>query len=63
MSKPKWKQDYDPEWPLALKVRCSKCGEWKEAKGAWCPNYRSHGSTCKIKQKRWVNPPAEGRAE
>ncbi len=25
------------------KVRCSKCGQWKESSGAWCPNYKSHG--------------------
>jgi hypothetical protein len=40
-----------------MKVRCKKCGQWKEGPGAWCPNYRSHGSRYKVRQKRFVPAP------
>jgi hypothetical protein len=39
------------------KVRCNKCGQWKENKTAWCPNYRSHNSAFRFKQKRFVHAP------
>jgi len=41
------------------KVRCQQCGAWKDNKGAWCPNYRSHRSAFKIRQKRFVMPPSQ----
>jgi hypothetical protein len=41
------------------KVKCAKCGKWKESKGAWCPNYRSHGRRYPVRQKRFVHPPAQ----
>lgn len=33
---------------------CAKCGAIKDAKGSWCPNYRSHGMRYRSKAKRPV---------